>query len=1439
MRAATALRPLALLLVMALAGLAWTGSGRAQEDQGVIAGLVSRVLSTPTSRVSIGAVEGALSSDVTIRNISVADPQGVFLEVDRLRLTWRRAALLSRRIEIQRLEIGRVVFRRQPQGNEGAPAPDGPLLPELPLKVQVDAFTLAELVLGPTLLRQEANASPTRVSASGNASLGPPAEGLLAALDIRRLDAAGSAALRLGFVPQGERLDLALRLEEPAGGIVARLANLPGLPPVQLDVSGSGVLDDWRGALQLDAGPGIAARGDARLERQGAQRRLGLALTARVDALLPPAAADVFAGDTRVGGAILFRDDGGFGIERLTLTSALAELTVNGGLSADRQLDVSVRARGLPNAGDALRRGETSLSRLVFDGRAVGPATRPRVEGTLDVAGLVAPAYRLQALQAQLVLEPGDTPAALYRLTGDATASGLVPADAGLAAALGNTARVTLRGSVGEDGVATLGEASVTTPTLRAGYEGRIGAALVDGRLALTMERLAPLSTLAGRPLEGNLVLAAALSGDPSARRIVAGLDGRATRLRLGLPAADRLTGGALTLAGEVQTAPGSISFRDLALSGQHVTARLAGQLATDTLRLDGNVSLPTLARLDERLAGAARLDLALSGGTAEPQGSLTLTAPEARSLGRPIRDLVLSISGTRLLTLPEVTLAGRGSIGGESLTLDGRVQADSDGGWRSERVLARLGSVLAEVSGRLSAAGRLDGRVQVQAGNLDDLSPLVAQRLAGSLNADVQASDANGQQRLAGTLQARGVRGEGFSLETADGTFSAENVFGRLALAGDVRATGLRAGGQTVERLTLNARPEGADNALTVTADAAGFQLAGAGRLGAAEAAGQYRLALASFSARRNGRSIVLAQPATLLIADGGASTERLTLRVNGGEVSIRGRLGSTLDATVEARALPLSAAEVFVPGLGLAGTLDGRATLTGPAAAPRGPYQLTLRGLSLPALRNAGVPPLTVASEGELRGERASTRTTITGQRGIALTLTGEVPLSPAGALDLAARGTLDLALANPLLAGGGQRVAGRVTVDATIRGSAGQPDIAGTATLSGGSIADPLRGVALTGIEGRISGRGNALVVERLAARTLNGGTVSLTGRVTADPAAGFPADLRLTATGAELVNSGLARLVASLNLAITGPLASAPRLAGRVEVESLDVRVPDRLPSASEPLRNARHIAPPPSTRARLAQLARQDRAASRGRGRAPAPFNAALDVLVDAPSRVFVRGRGIDAELGGQVRISGSTQAPAVNGAFDLRRGRLAVLTQRLDFTRGRLTFAGDLLPELDFVAETRAGDVTARVLVTGPANQPAIAFTSEPFLPPDEVLSRLLFARAAGGLSPFQALQLAQAAAQLSGAGDGPDAFEATRRALGVDDLDVGLGEGGPTVGLSRAISNNIRLGVRAGARPEDTGVGATIDVTRRLKIQTEVGVDGRASVGVGTEIEY
>ena len=116
----------------------------------------------------------------------------------------------------------------------------------------------------------------------------------------------------------------------------------------------------------------------------------------------------------------------------------------------------------------------------------------------------------------------------------------------------------------------------------------------------------------------------------------------------------------------------------------------------------------------------------------------------------------------------------------------------------------------------------------------------------------------------------------------------------------------------------------------------------------------------------------------------------------------------------------------------------------------------------------------------------------------------------------------------------------------------------------------------------------------------------------------------------------------------------------------------------------------------------------------------------------------------------------------------------------------------------------------------------------------------MLFAKASGSLSPFQAVQLAGALAQFSGAGSGIDAFEKMRKALGVDSLDIDAsGANGPKVGASRYISDNISVGVKTGTKPEESAVNIGVDITKRVRVQGETSVDGKTSVGVGVEWEY
>src|SRR5208282_1697357 len=141
---------LRLKTLAALVGfLALCASARGAEgDKGVLADLISQALSSPSMNVSIGAVDGVLSSDASISDIVLSDRQGPWLRIDKVRLVWNRLALFSRRLEVDQLTLGRMQFLRRPLPAE-TPPPDngGPrsILPELPVKVIVKQFAVQEL----------------------------------------------------------------------------------------------------------------------------------------------------------------------------------------------------------------------------------------------------------------------------------------------------------------------------------------------------------------------------------------------------------------------------------------------------------------------------------------------------------------------------------------------------------------------------------------------------------------------------------------------------------------------------------------------------------------------------------------------------------------------------------------------------------------------------------------------------------------------------------------------------------------------------------------------------------------------------------------------------------------------------------------------------------------------------------------------------------------------------------------------------------------------------------------------------------------------------------------------------------------------------------------------------------------------------------------------
>jgi translocation and assembly module TamB len=450
---------------------------------------------------------------------------------------------------------------------------------------------------------------------------------------------------------------------------------------------------------------------------------------------------------------------------------------------------------------------------------------------------------------------------------------------------------------------------------------------------------------------------------------------------------------------------------------------------------------------------------------------------------------------------------------------------------------------------------------------------------------------------------------------------------------------------------------------------------------------------------------------------------------------------------------------------------------------------------------------------------------------QAGITATLAGS--LIPAeGTVDMTATGQLPLALANRALAP--RSVSGTLGFDLALRGRPSLAAVSGQIRTSGARVTLPILQTALENLQasGQLSGG-------RLSFDA--GGDLGSGGRITTRgtldiTSPGLPAQIAVTGQALRLVDPTLYNaLIDRADISITGALAGSLQVAGDIALGETELRVPETGLGGSTAIPPITHLGESAAERrTRLAAgLGPRESAGSGGSQRI------GLDLTIAAPGRVFIRGRGLDAEMGGTLRIGGTTANVIPAGRFDLIRGRLSILGTRLDLTDGSATLQGNFDPFIRLLATSRSGGYTIGINLIGPISAPEISFTSTPALPEDEVLAQLLFGRSVSALSPVQLLQMADAAAALAGGSSRSGIFASLRENLGLDDLDLQTDEeGNAALRAGRYLSDNVYTDVTLGGSG-NTGVSLNIDLSPSVTARGSFNSDGTSSLGVFFERDY
>ncbi len=425
--------------------------------------------------------------------------------------------------------------------------------------------------------------------------------------------------------------------------------------------------------------------------------------------------------------------------------------------------------------------------------------------------------------------------------------------------------------------------------------------------------------------------------------------------------------------------------------------------------------------------------------------------------------------------------------------------------------------------------------------------------------------------------------------------------------------------------------------------------------------------------------------------------------------------------------------------------------------------------------------------------------------------------------------ATGRVELAAVNHLIRP--VSIEGPLEFDLSVAGQPGLDAVSGQITTSNVSIAIPQVQNTVSNFRGAVRLNQGQAAIE-LAGDVRTGGGFTVTGPVSLTA----PFDGNVTLALQQIILTDELSYRSSLNgqVVYSGPLAGDGQIAGRIDVGETEFNVAAASGGAgAAPIPPITHLSESSGSYQTRLRAGLVDTGNGEG-GRGP---NIGLNVEISAPNRIYVRGYGLNAELGGNLFVRGSTQNIAPSGQIGLIRGTINVLGRNLDLSRGLVTMQGSLEPYMDFAATTTTQDGSATIEIVGEVDDLAINIFSDPERPEDEALAMLVFGQPPSELSPLRLAQMAVSLARLRSGGG--DFLTDTAGEAGADRASLGADSSGiAALGIGGYVADNVYSDVSVNA-DGDAELNINLDVSENLTIKGSVNNEGETGLGLFFERNY
>jgi translocation and assembly module TamB len=878
-------------------------------------------------------------------------------------------------------------------------------------------------------------------------------------------------------------------------------------------------------------------------------------------------------------------------------------------------------------------------------------------------------------------------------------------------------------------------------------------------------------------------------------------------------------------------------SLRIAALSGLSEEIKLSGQSAWTR---DGNAFDHRATEIDLTMAPPAfgmtvGKDLRLAARVAGPltalQATVTARSAQLGAEANAFTDLDANLTLARAGPALDANLDVKATWRGVPVTLAASARKAQDSLLRIEEVRAE--SIAGHLEGAVAvdtASGLADGNLAVKLADIAPLADAFGVDAKGALDATLTLSHRDGLQRASTRAELARLITNPLRVGTVSLTANVQDVWRTRMF--DVRLTttpGIFLGGPVK---AVNVSVSGAATSFTA---ALKTEPAGRARFGLDLAADvvvdeSTTVTVTRLALQDDALTVALGGPATVRIGAARIAADNVTLKVAGGtavgNLNID-RIKNTVSSTIDAKGIIISdlapAGYVVPPGIASArivlGGALGDATLDANLTA------------QFPADRRSATPAFSVGARATAQAGRLDFSARVEGLSAQPATVAFDVPfridltgpriiIEENAAITATASWRGSIAPLWRLLPIEEHLLSGDLELDAAVSGTLAAPLIRGGLHLAGGTYENIPGGTVLRNLDLRLStARGDDLALSGTATDA-GGGKAQFSGKLVRE-AGGWNADLAADLDRMALLARDDVTGAASGKLSYTGPLLGGTLRGGLAVVRgmiNLDATgVPEVPLLRSHEFSKASNGAPAPAV--------------------APAPIT--FDVSLSFADPLRVEGAGLESAWRGELYVAGTLAKPDVSGRLTLERGTFTFLGQSFGLESGTVTFTGGgrIDPQLAVTAVREVADITATVQINGPTASPTITLSSRPALPQDEVLARLLFNRAAGELGPIESIQLASAAADMSGLARG-GISGVVRRTFGLDTFSFG-GQSGSAVVVGRQINRNIFVSVEQSVNSTNRVFIISWRLTRHLSLRSSANDETGADFGVFWRKDY